>query len=222
VLKEEATEMATDMAALRAKEADLLDFTQKLTDKNVTLQSDLATLEARASALESEHSRLAAAKGEAETELAQAKLNAEQEGRRRREETEALARKLAEQTNTAETLARRVTDAENEVQVQKRKHAAGLRELTRELQAARRALDEKPPSATLQPSPPASRSSRTSSNTSLNRLEPVAPPAESANGVGPSRSGGGSGFGTLLTVPEPNNGSVSSFILYQLTLTYQS
>ena len=46
------------MIACRKKEADLLEFTQKLTETNVTLQSECAFTEGRASALESEHTRL--------------------------------------------------------------------------------------------------------------------------------------------------------------------
>jgi len=37
-LRTEAVELLADMAACRTKEAELLEFTQKLTDKNVTLQ----------------------------------------------------------------------------------------------------------------------------------------------------------------------------------------
>ena len=46
-LKQEAAEIGEDMAACRRKEAELLEFTQKLTDKNVSLQSNLTGLEAR-------------------------------------------------------------------------------------------------------------------------------------------------------------------------------
>ena len=41
------TELAIDMAACQKKESELLEFTQKLTDTNVTLQSDLAFAEGR-------------------------------------------------------------------------------------------------------------------------------------------------------------------------------
>jgi hypothetical protein len=37
-LRSEAVELLADMAGCRRKEAELLEFTQKLTDKNVTLQ----------------------------------------------------------------------------------------------------------------------------------------------------------------------------------------
>ena len=46
------------MTSCRAKEADLLDFTQKLTDKNVNLQSEYSSLESRVQTLEVENSRL--------------------------------------------------------------------------------------------------------------------------------------------------------------------
>ena len=46
------------MVACRKKEAELLEFTQKLTETNVTIQSECAFTEGRASALESEHTRL--------------------------------------------------------------------------------------------------------------------------------------------------------------------
>ena len=48
------------MAACRRKESELLEFTQKLTDKNVGLQSAFTALEAKAAAVEGEHARLAA------------------------------------------------------------------------------------------------------------------------------------------------------------------
>ena len=37
-LRLETVELMSDMAACRRKEAELLEFTKKLTDKNVTLQ----------------------------------------------------------------------------------------------------------------------------------------------------------------------------------------
>ena len=43
---------------------------------------------------------------------------------------------LAEKSNQVDVLTQQTLDAENEVQVLKRKHASTLRELTRELQAA--------------------------------------------------------------------------------------
>lgn len=82
----------------RKKEADLLEFTQKLTDKNVILQSDLVALEAKSSALEAEHSKLVSRVGELETNGSQTRIELEEERKKRREETELLVKKLAEKS----------------------------------------------------------------------------------------------------------------------------
>lgn len=42
-------ELQQDAAACREREAELLDFTQKLTEKNVRLQSEFSALEAKVS-----------------------------------------------------------------------------------------------------------------------------------------------------------------------------
>ncbi len=220
-LRGEAAELREDMSACRRKEAELLEFTQKLTDKNVTLQSDLTSSEARTSALEAEHARLAGRSAELEAQLSQTGVELEEEGKRRRSETELMARKLAEKAAQVESLTRQTLDAENEVRVLRRKNAAGLKELTRELQTCRRLLDEKQQqqssssSVTITAASPTSvsRSSRASSNTSLNRLEPVQPGQESSH-----NGGGGGGIANksysgsnLLAVQEPNGLPTPSF-----------
>ena len=57
-LKADNCELSNDMDSCRKKEAELLEFTQKLTESNVTLQSECQFIEARASTLEAEHTRL--------------------------------------------------------------------------------------------------------------------------------------------------------------------
>ena len=57
-LKADNNELSNDMESCRKKEAELLEFTQKLTESNVTLQSECQFIEARASTLEAEHTRL--------------------------------------------------------------------------------------------------------------------------------------------------------------------
>lgn len=174
-LKDEVREVNEDMAACRKKEAELLEFTQKLTDKNVTLQSDFVALEARFSVLEAEHSRLAGQIGELESAGSQTSIELVEEKKKRAAETEILVKKLAEKTKQAEALSQQTLDAENEVQVLKRKNAAQLRELTRELQAAKTRLEQSKATDAMtsssgdrETSPGLLSSSRTSSNASLN------------------------------------------------------
>lgn len=140
-LEVDVKELNTDMSACRLKEAELLEFTQKLTDKNVVLQSSLASLEAKSSALEGEHSRLVTKIGELEMQCAQLGVELDEEKRNRKLETELLVKKLAEESRRASTLHQETLDAKNEVTVLKRKNAASLRELTKELRSSQKQLE---------------------------------------------------------------------------------
>ena len=57
-LRQESADLISDMSACRRKEMELLEFTQKLTDKNVNLQSEFSSVECKAVTLEEEHGRL--------------------------------------------------------------------------------------------------------------------------------------------------------------------
>lgn len=172
VLKTDNQELAIDMAACQKKESELLEFTQKLTDTNVTLQSDLAFAEGRASALESEHTRLSNQVAELETSNGQLRIELDSECKNRKSETETLAKKLADSLKQLETAKQKVLDADNEVSVLKRKNQASLRELTRELKECQRRLEHSQTQNHLRISSPSglSQSSRASSNTSLNKM----------------------------------------------------
>merc|ERR1719481_311570 len=132
-LREEAVEVQADMAAVRRKEADLLEFTQKLTDKNVQLQSEFSSVEGRAQTLVEEHNQLVAALARAEAKLQEVTRALEEEASTRREETELLARKLAEKTRASEADRQQVIDVSAEMEVVKRQNVARIRELTKEL-----------------------------------------------------------------------------------------
>ena len=60
------------------------------------LQSDLACLDGKASTLESDHRRLSAKLSDCEKRLAATELELEEEKKKRKVETEILAKKLAE------------------------------------------------------------------------------------------------------------------------------
>ena len=142
-LRQEASELVSDMSACRRKETELLEFTQKLTDKNVTLQSELSSVDSKAATLESEHQRLVVDLTTAETRLAVVITDLEEEKVKRKEETELLARKLAEKVKALETASQRVIDANNEVDVLRRKNQGRVRELSKELAGLKRKLEER-------------------------------------------------------------------------------
>ena len=101
-LREEGSEVQADMAACRRKEAELLEFTRKLTDKNVSLQSEFSSIEVRAKQVEEREKQMSASLSLSEAALVEVTSKLEEEASKRREETELLARKLAEKTRGGE------------------------------------------------------------------------------------------------------------------------
>ncbi|XP_021938750.1 coiled-coil domain-containing protein 186-like isoform X2 [Zootermopsis nevadensis] len=134
-------ELQQDMAVCREREAELLDFTQKLTEKNVRLQSEFSATEAKAQQLECEQGPLQRQIVELENRVSSLSWQLEQEQQQRQEENQLLARHLAERTQQAEVLAEQLEDQKGENQVLRRKQASALKELTRELQHCRKKLD---------------------------------------------------------------------------------
>ena len=123
--------------------------------------------------MEVEHSRLVGKVSDLETSCSQTSVELTEEKKKRMEETEMLAKKLAEKSRLAEAQRQKTLDAENEITVTKRKNAATLRELTRELQACKKKLDQQhqqPPQFAVGGSP-SKYSSRASSDVSLNKSE---------------------------------------------------
>lgn len=158
-------ELQSDMQACRQKEADMLNFTQKLTDKNIHLQSEFIVIQTRANHLESEHGPLRDCINELTNKIKILQGDLIQEQRKRREECEILAKHVAEQTQLAQNLAQKLEDSQGENAVLKRKHQISIKEMTRELQQCRRKLEM---FEAVSPSNSLDIMSRTGSNTSLN------------------------------------------------------
>ena len=158
-------ELQADMSACRQKEAEMLDFTQKLTDKNVRLQSEFTAVEAKAIQLEQENGPLHQRINGLIDKVKALEESFAEERKARIEECEVLAKRLAEQTQVAQNLARELEDSQGENAVLKRKQQLSMKEMTRELQQCRKKLE------TFETSVPynsLSVTSRTESNISLN------------------------------------------------------
>ncbi|XP_018313701.1 coiled-coil domain-containing protein 186 isoform X2 [Mycetomoellerius zeteki] len=157
-------ELQSDMQACRQKEADMLDFTQKLTDTNVRLQSEFTAIQTEANHLESEQGPLRERINELTSRVKTLEEDLMQERRKRREECEILAKHVAEQTKLAQNLAQKLEDSQGENTLLKRKHQTSIKELTRELQQCHKKLEML---ETTSPSNSLDIASRTGSNTSL-------------------------------------------------------
>ncbi|XP_070511664.1 coiled-coil domain-containing protein 186 isoform X2 [Cardiocondyla obscurior] len=134
-------ELVSDMQACRQKEADMLDFTQKLTDTNVRLQSEFIAIQTKVNYLESEQGPLRERIHELTSRIKSLEGDLMQERKKRKEECEILANHVAEQTQLAQNFAQKLEDSQGENAVLKRKHQASIKEMTRELQQCRRKLE---------------------------------------------------------------------------------
>ncbi|KAK9301697.1 hypothetical protein QLX08_006100 [Tetragonisca angustula] len=160
-------ELQADMSACRQKEAEMLDFTQKLTDKNVRLQSEFTAIEAKAKQLEQENGPLHQRINELIDKVKALEESLVVERKARIEECEALAKCLAEQTQVTQNLAQELEDSQGENAVLKRKQQLSMKEMTRELQQCRKKLEAFETSV---PYNSLSVTSRTESNISLNTV----------------------------------------------------
>lgn len=174
-LRQTNVELQQDAAACREREAELLDFTQKLTEKNVRLQSEFSALEAKAQMLESEQQPLTRRLTDAETKVQSLMKELEEEQKLRQEENSILARHLAESTHRLEQTQQQLEDSQGEIEVLKRKHATSIRELTREIQQSRKRQEMAENTASMShhssnSSTSIAQGSRTSSTSSINTV----------------------------------------------------
>ena len=161
-LRAESVEMQADMTACRSKEAELLDFTQKLTDKNVILQSEFSNMQVRANTLEEEHTRLVTSLAKAETRITELQTELSSSTGNLSEQVSSLTAELRAKTGEALQAVEAAVDAKNEVEVMKRQHTARVRELTKELNATKKRGGDREPSPGV-----LSQGSRSSSSASL-------------------------------------------------------
>lgn len=134
-------ELLQDMSACRARESEMLSFTQKLTTKNVQLQSEFSTLESKAATLEKKDEKSCIALKELKEKLNEVQTELMKEKAKREEETHLLARQIAEKTKKSEAFEVDLADTKANLTQSKVKHATVVKELQRELSLLRRKLD---------------------------------------------------------------------------------
>ncbi|XP_046750137.1 coiled-coil domain-containing protein 186 isoform X2 [Diprion similis] len=140
-LRQSNTELQADMEWCREREAHMLDFTQKLTDKNVRLQSEFTAIEAKNEQLELEQGPLHDQIKELSSKVKLLEVSLSSEKSKRTEECELLARHVAEQTQLARNLAQKLEDSQGENAVLRRKQQISVKEMTKELQICKKKLD---------------------------------------------------------------------------------
>ncbi|PAA60299.1 hypothetical protein BOX15_Mlig006919g1 [Macrostomum lignano] len=132
-----------ELELLRSKESELLEFTQKMSDKNAGLQAENLTLlnqqsadRARWESLEQEARSLREANARLQEQVES--LTGQQS-----EELHSLQERLAQRAKIAEDLAVQLEDERNEAKTQRRKHTALVKDLMRQLASAKKKLDSR-------------------------------------------------------------------------------
>lgn len=141
LLKNRNTELESDMESCREREAELLLFTQQLTDKNVRLQSEFTAMETKVQQLSCEQTILRRATKEQETKVGILSKQLSEVETKRADEVLELTRQLTDKIKSNENLTQEVAFQKGENQVIKRKLESSLKEVSKELQHCRKKLE---------------------------------------------------------------------------------
>ncbi|XP_068807769.1 coiled-coil domain-containing protein 186 isoform X2 [Struthio camelus] len=135
-------DLQKDIEGSRKRESELLIFTEKLTSKNAQLQSENNSLQSQLDKLsyserelQNQLERVRQTKGDLATKL-------QKEEDLRKLEVETLQAQLASEQKELTLRKTHVDELKDELATQKRKHAANLKDLTKQLQLARKKLDQ--------------------------------------------------------------------------------
>ncbi|XP_022910975.2 coiled-coil domain-containing protein 186 isoform X1 [Onthophagus taurus] len=141
-LKLRNSELESDMESCHIKEADLLLFTQQLTDKNVRLQSEFTAMETKVQQLICEQTLLKRGTKEQETKAILLSNQLMEEKKKSSSEIETLLKKLEDKSKLCDQLTVEIGDQKGENAVIKRKFELSLREVNKELNQCRKKLDQ--------------------------------------------------------------------------------
>uniref|UniRef100_A0A8B9KAQ7 Coiled-coil domain containing 186 n=1 Tax=Astyanax mexicanus TaxID=7994 RepID=A0A8B9KAQ7_ASTMX len=135
-LNSQTVDLQKDVQGGRVREAELLGFTERLTSKNAQLQSE-------SNGLQAQLDRLAASSRDLQSRLEETEpVRLFLEEQQRQSEVQTLqAERTALQSETAQ-LKTRVEELRDELVTQKRKQAANIKDLTKQLTQARKKLEQ--------------------------------------------------------------------------------
>lgn len=134
-------DMEIQVSSCRQKEAELLAFTQKLTEKNVQIQGQLSALESKAQLMELEQDEMRSELEQTKSSKAQIKAQLTKDGELKATQITNLTLQLKEYREQLTCMTTKASDFENEVQVLKRKNNNSIKDITREMQKLRRRLE---------------------------------------------------------------------------------
>ncbi|XP_055031966.2 coiled-coil domain-containing protein 186 isoform X2 [Misgurnus anguillicaudatus] len=141
-LNSQITDLQKDIEGSRTREGELLGFTEKLSSKNAHLQSESNSLQSQLDKLTNSSRELQSKLEETERSLAEMTKRLKKEEQERQQEVHALQTERTELQAEMSLLKTRVDELRDELVTQKRKQAANIKDLTKQLTQARKKLDQ--------------------------------------------------------------------------------
>lgn len=135
MMTNDLSELQTDMKQSQEKQNELLEFTAKLTEKNTQLQSENTTLKERLHQIETDLAESNQVLKESNESLSIEARGLTVDLAEKASLLSRLEKELAELKRTNEELTGKLSDERNELSTLKKKHAANLKDLTRQIQS---------------------------------------------------------------------------------------
>ncbi|XP_059180577.1 coiled-coil domain-containing protein 186 isoform X2 [Centropristis striata] len=141
-LTNQMADLQRDVQGSREREAELLGFTEKLSSKNAQLQSESNSLQSQLDQLNGSFTELQAKLEETNRLLDDKSRQLKQEEVLRQQEVQGLQEQRAALQTEMAQLKTRVEELRDELVTQKRKQAANIKDLTKQLTQARKRLEQ--------------------------------------------------------------------------------
>ncbi|KAM3591610.1 uncharacterized protein V6R79_004757 [Siganus canaliculatus] len=141
-LSSQLADLQRDVQGSREREAELLGFTEKLSSKNAQLQSESNTLQSQLDQLGSSFKELQGRLEETDRQLDDKSRQLKQEEVLRQQEVQGLQEERSALQTEVDQLKTRVEELRDELVTQKRKQAANIKDLTKQLTQARKKLEQ--------------------------------------------------------------------------------
>ncbi|XP_077594875.1 coiled-coil domain-containing protein 186 isoform X2 [Stigmatopora nigra] len=141
-LNGQMVDLHRDVQGSREREAELLAFTEKLSGKNARLQSESNALQSQLDQLTDSFTQLRARSEETDSALELKSRRLEREETLRRQDVQALQEERTALLDELSQLKTRVDELRDELVTQKRKQAANIKDLTKQLVQARKRLEQ--------------------------------------------------------------------------------
>lgn len=141
-LTNQMADLHRDVQGSREREAELLGFTEKLSSKNAQLQSESNALQSQLDQLTNNFTELQGKLEETNRLLEDKSQQLKQEEALRQQEVQSLQEERAGLQTEVAQLKTRVEELRDELVTQKRKQAANIKDLTKQLTQARKRLEQ--------------------------------------------------------------------------------